>query len=601
MLKKFILNTLSSFVGAWIAFGLFLVSAFFLILGLIGNMASFSGTQFEQVKSGSILMIDLSGLIEEREKPFEPDFYTLFNGNFDSPQTLDVICQSIREAAVNDDIVAVYLKCGSLAASPATVNAIREELLSFKKRTAGKKQIIAYGDSYVQGAYYIASVADKIYMNPGGMLDLHGLGSSTPYFKQLFDKIGVEFQVVKVGTFKSAVEPYILEEMSVPARAQLDTLFTNMWSYIRTQVSSSRPNVTAAQINKLIDNDFISVAAPDFAVQSGLIDELVYERDVQQRLADIAGKEVKNLNFVGPVTLASQSPWADSYSAKKQIAVVYASGEIADGNSNQINFEDLVPVIIKLAEDENVKGMVLRVNSPGGSVFGSQQIGEALDYFQSQGKPLSVSMGDYAASGGYWISAKADRIFADPLTITGSIGIFGLLPNFRGTLEKIGVSMQSVSTNPEANFPTGFEPLTDSQLIAMQKYVDRGYEQFVTRVAEGRHMSVAQVKKIAEGRVWDAQTAQKIGLVDALGGIQDAVDWTASKANISSDYEIAAYPIVEPTFWNMLQMQSMSMTLGEFKQAVDNHDEQIINAYILRRLLSRKPLQARMPELKVIL
>lgn len=601
MLKKFFLNMLSSFVGAWIALALFIIAGIFLVIGMIGNLALSAESQVEQVKSRTILRISLEGAIAEREKATEPDIYSVLQGNLSAPQTLDVIVQAIKEAAINDDIIAIYLECGGLAASPATLDAIRHELLDFKKSTSGSKKIFAYGDSYNQGAYYVASVADCIYLNPAGMLELKGLGSSNLYLKGLFDKLGVEFQVVKVGTFKSAVEPYIMTDMSEPARAQLDTLFTNMWAYIREGIAESRKNVTPASIDSLVSKDFIMLADASEVLKAGLVDSLVYERDMKKRLAEISGREVEKLNMVGPATLAMQTPWADAYNSKNQIAVLFATGEIADGNSNEINYEDLVPVIVKLADDDNVKGLVLRVNSPGGSVFGSDQIGEALDYFKSKGKPLSVSMGDYAASGGYWISACADKIFADPLTITGSIGIFGLIPNFKGTLDKIGVNVATVSTNPIANFPNGINPMNEIQLAEMQKYVERGYEQFVGRVAKGRNMKVADVKKIAEGRVWDARTARKIGLVDSLGYLQNAIEWTASKANISSKYDVAAYPKIQPTIWNLIQLKSVAMTLGDFKKAVDMRDEDIINAYLLNRIIARKPVQARMPELKVTL
>lgn len=601
MLKRFFLNLLSSFVGAWIALALFLLSAILLVMGFMGNFALSSKGNFEQVKSRSILMIDLEGAIVEREIASEPDIYSVINGDLSSPQTLDVIVQSIREAANNKDIVAIYLKCGGLAAAPATLNAIRQELLDFKKSTDGAKKILAYGDSYTQGAYFVASVADCIYMNPDGMLDIKGLSSSNFYLKGLLDKLGVEFQVVKVGTFKSAVEPYTMSEMSEPARAQLDTLFNNMWKYIRDEIAESRKNLTSSKIDSLINRDFISLAKAEDVVKAGLIDSIAFERKFMNRLADISGRKVEELNFISPTTLAAQTPWANSYNSKKQIAVLFASGEIVDGNNNQINFEKLVPLIVSFAEDDNIKGLVLRVNSPGGSAFGSDQIGEALDYFKSKGKPLSVSMGDYAASGGYWISASADKIFADPLTITGSIGIFGLIPNFKGTLDKLGVNVATVSTNPNANFPTGFNPLNDIQLSEMQKYVERGYDQFINRVAKGRKMKVSDVKNIAEGRVWDAQTALKIGLVDSLGNLQDAINWTADKANLGTSFEIAAYPQIEPTIWNMIQLQSMAMNMDEFKKAVDLKDQKIINAFLLNKLLGRKPVQALMPELNVIL
>lgn len=597
MLKRFFLNMLSSFVGAWIALALFVISAILLVFGFAGNLALSAGSEVEQVKSRSILTIDLDGPIEERETPMEPDLMTVLQGNLQAPQTLDVIIESIREAAKNDDIVAIYLKCGSVSASAATLNAIRHELLEFKKTTDNKKKILAYADGYTQGCYFIASVADDIYLNPAGEMGLQGLSSSNFYMKGLLDKLGVQFQVVKVGTYKSAVEPYILDNMSDPARAQMDTLLGAMWGYIRSQIAESRHGLTPESIDSLVSKDFIAFSKASYALKAGLVDSLVYEREMNKRLSEISGREADKLNFVSPRTLVSKTPWSTAYNSKNQIAVLYACGEIADGNDNQINYEQLVPVIVKLADDEKVKGLVLRVNSPGGSVYGSTQIGEALDYFQSKGKPLAVSMGDYAASGGYWISANADKIFADPLTITGSIGIFGLLPNFKGTLDKLGVNVATVSTNPAAAFPSGFKPLDERQLAVMQKYVDQGYDDFTSRVAKGRKMKKEQVLRIAEGRVWAAPTALRIGLVDSLAYLGNAIEWTASKAGVSDNYDVAAYPRVEPTIWNMIQLGSMSM--ADLKHAVDVRDEEKLKIYLLRRILSRKPVQARMPEFKI--
>lgn len=599
MLKRFLLNMLSSFVGAWIAIALCVVSVILLFFGMVGNLALSSASNVEQVKSRSILAISLDGDIQEREMALEPDLSSVLRGKMEAPQSLDVIVQSIRDAAENDDIVAIYLKCGSLYAAPATLDAIRHELEEFKKTTDGKKKVLAYAESFTQGCYFIASVADEIYMNPAGQMDLRGLSSASYFMKGLFDKLGLEFQVVKVGTYKSAVEPYILNDMSDPARAQMDTLLGNMWGYIRGHIADSRKSVTPQLIDSLINRDFISVSDPSLAVTSGLVDSLIYERDMKQKLASISGREVEKLNLVGPSTLVSQSPWNAEYGSKKQVAVLYACGGIEDGNDNQINYEKLVPEIVRLADDEKVKALVLRVNSPGGSVFGSDQIGEALDYFKSKGKPFVVSMGDYAASGGYWISATADRIFADPLTITGSIGIFGLLPNFKGTLDILGVNVATVSTNPVANFPTGYQPLTDRQMAEMQKYVDRGYDQFTSRVAKGRGMDKEKVLSIAEGRVWDAQTALKIGLVDSLGYLRDAIDWAAAKASIASDYDVAAYPRIEPSIWNLIQLNSMSV--GELKKAADMKDMEKLKVYLIRRLLSRYPVQARMPEFVIAL
>lgn len=598
MLKRFVLNALSSFVGAWLALALAILSVVLLCVGIAGNFALSSASQVEKIKSRSILEIDLNGSIIEREQPVEPDLMTLMQGDFSTPQTLEQITLAIREAADNDDIVAIYLKCGGVAAGSATLDAIRHELTEFKKTTNGEKKIIAFAESFTQGAYFVGSVADCIYLNPAGQLDLKGLSMSSFYLKELLDKLGVQFQVAKVGTYKSAVEPYILDNMSEPARAQLDTLLGAMWGVVCDRICETRKQLTPEKIDSLISRDYIMLARPEDLVAAGLVDSLAYERNVMQRLADISGREVKKLNIVSPATLVTNSDWGTGAGQKNQIAVVYAVGEIADGNDNQINYERLVPIIQDLAEDDKVKGMVLRVNSPGGSVFGSDQIGEALDYFKSKGKSLVVSMGDYAASGGYWISAKADRIFADPLTITGSIGIFGLMPNFKGTLDKVGVNIATVSTNPGANFPTGFRPLTDEQLAQMQKYVERGYDQFVTRVATGRKMKKEQVLAIAEGRVWAAPTALKIGLVDQLGYLNEATEYAAKLAKIQDNYNVSTFPTVEPNFWSLIRMNSMS--ISEFAKAFNSGDQNVLDRYILSRILSRNPVQARMPEIRIV-
>lgn len=594
MLKKFFLNLASSFVGTWLALLIFIGAAILTVLGIVGSMAISGSNETASVESRSILKIDLDGAVTEREMPVEPSLSQLVSGGLETPQTLDVITMAIKEAAENDDIIAIYLKCGSLSASPATLNAIRHELQEFRK--SGKK-VYAYGDTFTQGCYFIASAADKVYMNPMGELSLQGMSSTNLYMKGLLDKLGVQFQVVKVGTYKSAVEPYILEDMSEPARAQMDTLLTNMWDYIAESISVSRIKMTDRRLNALIDSVNISYAPQQVAVKSGLIDKLMYEREMTKKLAEIAGKSEEKLNLVSPQTLVTQSPWSDAYDSKKRIAVLYAVGEIEDGNSNAIDYQTLVPLINKLADDENVKGMVLRVNSPGGSAFGSDQIGNALDYFQSKGKPLAVSMGDYAASGGYWISACADRIFADPLTITGSIGIFGLIPNFKGTMNMLGVNAATVSTNPEANFPTIIEPMTERQLQVMQKYVERGYDAFTSRVAKGRKMSQARVRQIGEGRVWDASKAQQIGLVDSLGYLQNAIDWVANKAKLNKDYDVAAYPEFKPTIWNMIPLGGSS--IEEMSNAISRNDWSLFNAYLIKKILARKPVQARMPAIMI--
>lgn len=595
MLKRFFLNTLSSFVGTWLALGLFGLSAFLLIFALLGKMSMFST---ENIEPNSILEIRLDGSIIEREKNGAPNLLKLMQGSLELPQNLEDIVEAIKEASENDDIRAIYLNCGNPDAGGATLDAIRHELLEFKKNTAGRKKIIAYGEGYSQGSYFVASVADEIYMNPAGELNLHGMSASNLYMKDLFDKLGVEFQVVKVGTYKSAVEPYIMQNMSEPARAQLDTLLTSMWDYTKKEISASRSAVSTAAIDSLVNIANISFAPSESAVKCGLVDKLAYYREIRSRLAELAGVEEEKLNIISPNVLVGSSRVKKDSNSDNQIAVLYLEGEIADGNNEEINYQKVVPQVLKLAEDENVKGLVVRVNSPGGSVYGSTQIGEAFDYFQSKGKVLTVSMGDYAASGGYWISAKANKIYADPLTITGSIGIFGLIPNFKGTLDKIGVNVETVSTNPSANFPGVLKPMDEQQLSVMQKYVERGYDQFTTRVAEGRKMSKQEVLKIAEGRVWSASSAKKIGLIDELGYLNQAIEWTAKQSKLGTDYQVVSYPKLEDNFWSILQSDASGMS-GLLALTQNQSKEEILKQWLIKKILSRKHIQALMPEIKV--
>lgn len=593
MLKKFFLNTLSSFVGAWIALILFGIVGIIVAVGLVANI---QGTESSVgVKKHSILTLELNGTIVESETPTSIDYITLMSGNVDKPQTLNVIVESLKEAANNKDIDALYIKCGAASASPATFNAIRTAVKDFKK--SGKK-IYAYGDAFTLGTYYVASVADKVYLNPYGQIAIQGLGSTTMFLKGLFDKLGVEFQVVKVGTFKSAVEPYISTQMSDPARAQLDTLFTTMWDYMKKGICENRKKLTSAEIDSLVNNGLMFSSA-DMAVKAGLVDEAVYERTMDERLAKLIDVDKKKLNFVSPSTLTGQLPWTDAYSSKNNIAVLYATGEIVDGASTGINYQKLVPIITQLADDDNIKGLVLRVNSPGGSAFGSDQIGEALDYFQSKKKPLAVSMGDYAASGGYWISCGADRIFADPLTITGSIGIFGLIPNVKGLADKVGVNLQSVATNPDADFPTMYTPMNERQLAIMQKYVNSGYDRFIKRVAKGRKMSEAKVRLIAEGRVWNAMKAKEIGLVDELGSLNNAIEWTAKKADVFSKYDISVYPVYEPSIWDMISSSDLEAAKIMKASYTDNVNDFVIE--LAQKILSRNRILARMPEFEIVI
>ena len=595
MLKKFFMNTLSSFVGAWLALVLFGVVAVIVCIGLVAQFG-LSGVADMSVPKGSVLSIKVSGNITERESAMDLDYMSLVMGDLESAQSLTTLVTAISEAKENKNISAIYLNCGGVSASPATLNALRNALLDFK--TSGKK-IIAYGGQYGTGDYYVASVADKLLINPGGAVSIQGLGGTNFYFKDLLDKLGVQIQVVKVGTYKSAVEPYILNEMSAPARAQLDTLYGNMWSVIRENICANRKGLSPAKIDTLVSKDFVFTQPATFDRAAGLVDQLIYERNVDSLVAAMVDKKKDDLKYVSPEAMVAQTNWGQAYKSKKQVAVLYAAGEIVDGGgAGTINYEKMVPEIVKLAEDDNVKGMVLRVNSPGGAVYGSEQIGEALDYFMSKGKPLAVSMGDYAASGGYWISCCSDRIFADPLTVTGSIGIFGLIPNVHGLAEKLGVNPQEVATNPGAKFPAIFFPMDASQEAAMQKYVELGYDKFVSRVARGRKMSEAKVRRIGEGRVWDAVKAKELGLVDELGSLEDATAWVAKQSKLGESYDVALYPSLEENILGMIPELGGMKAKNALVDALKGDYSEIAIKFA-ENLLKQKPLQARMPYFKV--
>lgn len=600
MLKKFFLNFLSSFIGAWVALGLFCVATAIVIFALIGKAGVSAMEDAQKVKSNTVLTLDLSGEIAEREQA--PDFSAMnvINGNLDVPLSLTRLIGAVRRAATDKDVRMIYIKCNGVQASPATLHALRDELLEFKK---SKKKIYAYGDGMGLGDYYIATVADSLFLNSAGSLGVKGLGGVTPYFKGLLDKVGVQMQVVKVGTFKSAVEPYISNEMSGPARAQLDTLYGNMWDVITEEICRSR-KIKADSLNSYINNDYLMLQEADFAVARKLVDKAVYERTMDQRIAFALGVDKEKVNFVGPTAL-NEDFFENEYSSSNQIAVLYATGEIAEGSKTGINCEVLVPVITKLADDDNVKGLVLRVNSPGGSVFGSELIGEALAYFKSKGKPFAVSMGDYAASGGYWISCDAQRIFADPLTVTGSIGIFGMIPNAAGLAEKVGVHPQYVSTNPKSDFPSLLRAMDEQQLAAMQTMVEKGYDKFVGRVAKGRNLPEEYVRRIAEGRVWDGRKALELKLVDQLGSLQDAIDWVQGKVTEKGgkNCAVAAYPQIDSNFWALVQ-QSMQQSVSDGVRTMLREEAMRMvpeaeYADEVEMVFMRRPVQARMMPLIV--
>lgn len=585
MLKKFFSNVLSSFMGAWIALMLFGAVATVVVLGIIGSLSDDDG---EKLTSGSVLCLNLDSEIAETNPLLSFDYASLMNGGNAKVQVLRDLVTGLEEGAANKDIKMLYISCKGVSAAPATLHALRDAVLKFKK--SGKK-IVAYGNSYSQADYYIASAADEIYLNPMGTVGLAGLSGTTMFFKNLLDKLGVKMQIFKVGTYKSAVEPYVNTEMSEPARAQFDTLYGAIWNVMSKEMAEAR-KIKPAQLDTLIDR-VIMMRNAHYAKNVNLVDSLVTGREMDNILADMVDRDVDDINYVTPQLLAARSDIFKSQGGKNQIAVIYACGEIAEGSKDGIDCETLVPVITDLADNDDVKAVVLRVNSPGGSVFGSAEIADALSYLQSNKKPLVVSMGDYAASGGYWISCEANKIYADPLTITGSIGVFGMIPDISGLLEKIGVTMSTVSTNPSAPYPSILQSFTPSQNEAMQQNIENIYTMFVERVAKGRKLKAERVRQIAEGRVWSAVTAKQIGLVDNLGSLEDAVECAAKLAGIEGQHTVGYYPEDAGSFVNKLMAMQAAQCMHLSRILGPQVSPQTVTQ--IYTILGRRPEQALIP------
>ena len=595
MMKKFILIVCGSFVGAFLAFMFFMIATMIMSFIIMGSMSMGGGKKSAAVVSKhSILDIDLGTEISERGGNDAVDMMTLLQGGgMPSSLGLNTVISAIENAADNDKVDGIFIECNGVSAAPATLQALRRALKEFKK---SGKWIAAYGHEGInQADYYLASVADSIYLNPVGAVDLHGMASVTPYMKKMLDKVGVEMQIVRVGTFKSAVEPYMLEDMSDANRLQQEHYLGTIWKEMLDSIAADR-KLQYDALNSLCDSVLITFDAQKL-IQNKLVDKLVYQNEMEDILrARTQVKKSDDLNYVAPEDLASD---LEASATGDHIAVLYAVGEIDGGSSFATTEEGIVSdklceTIYKLKDDDNVKGMVFRVNSPGGSAFGSEQIWKAIMDFKASGKPVAVSMGDYAASGGFYISCCADRIFAERTTLTGSIGIFGVIPSYSNLIEnKLGVHMASVKTNENGDMAAMGKKLTPAQLAALQNMVNNGYELFTKRCADGRHVTQDSIKKIAEGRVWDGITAKQIGLVDEFGGIREAVSWVANKAKLGKDYKTQNYPAIEDQFMAMLDKYMVtryeSRLKGEMGVLYDWHKQ-------LQRILGRDRILCLMPE-----
>ena len=518
--------------------GIILTSIVMFVISIIVVFSMLSSTETETVvKKNSIMMLDLNGSLVERTS--DNIFKELFDKE-DSTYGLDDILASIKKAKENDDIKGIYIQATSLNANFASLQEIRDALNDFKK---SGKFIVAYSDNYTQGMFYLSSVANKVLLNPKGAIEWRGLASQPLFLKGLLEKLGIEMQVFRVGTYKAAVERFSATEMSPANREQVTAYITSIWNEIITDVAASR-KISVDSLNNYA-NRMLMFYPAEQTVKSGMADTLIYKNDVRDYLKQLVkidkDDDLAVLGLDEMINVKKNTPKDKSGNI---IAVYYAFGEIDGGSSSTdedgIISNEVIKDLRKLKEDKDVKAVVLRVNSPGGSAFGSEQIWEAVCQLKKE-KPVIVSMGDYAASGGYYISCAADTIVAEPTTLTGSIGIFGLIPNAKGLTDKLGLSFDVVKTHKFADFGNIMRGMNTDEQTLLQMYINQGYDLFVSRCAEGRKMSKNEIEKIAEGRVWTGEAAKKIGLVDILGGIDKALEIAVKKAKVEG-YTVVGYP-----------------------------------------------------------
>lgn len=586
-MKDFIKNVLATMVGM---FGFFIVMGVIGMMSIIGMIAS--GNAAQNVEKNSVFVLNLSGTISEQgsENPL-----SMFTGENSLNSGLNDILSAIKKAKANDDIKGIYIEAGALMTNYATLQEIRNALDDFRK---SGKWIVAYGDFYTQGAYYVASVADKVYINPKGVVDWHGIGAQTMFYKDFMAKFGVKLQVVKVGTFKSATETFTEEKMSDANRLQTQTFIDGTWRNICAAVSKSR-GISVDSLNSYADS-YLALQSTETLVKAKMVDGMMYGDQVKDAVKKIM--KLDKDDDISQLTLNDMLNVKDGKVEGSEIAVYYAEGDIVQdpkaatmfGNNNYIASRKVCKDLEDLMNDDDVKAVVVRINSGGGDAYASEQMWHQMSELRKV-KPVVVSMGDYAASGAYYMSAPASWIVAQPNTLTGSIGIFAVIPDFSGLVtSKLGVRFDEVKTNRNSTFGnTMARPFNAEETAMLQASVNRGYSLFRQRVADGRRLPVESVEKIAQGRVWLATDALNIKLVDQLGGIDDAVKKAAQLAKLK-DYYTSDYPAAASWMDNLLNSMSSSgtyldeqlrQTLGDFYQPFT----------MLRSIDKREAIQARIP------
>ncbi len=586
-MKDFIKNVLATMVGM---FGFFIVMGVIGMMSIIGMIAS--GNAAQNVEKNSVFVLNLSGTISEQgsENPL-----SMFTGDNSLNSGLNDILSSIKKAKANDDIKGIYIEAGALMTNYATLQEIRNALADFRK---SGKWIVAYGDFYTQGAYYVASVANKVYINPKGIVDWHGIGAQTMFYKDFMAKFGVKWEVVKVGTFKSATETFTEEKMSDANRLQTQTFIDGTWRNVCAAVSKSR-GISVDSLNSYADS-YLALQATETLMKAKMVDGMMYGDQVKDAVKKMM--KLEKDDDIQQLTLNDMLNVKDGKVEGSEIAVYYAEGDIVQdpkaatmfGNNNYIASRKVCKDLEDLMNDDDVKAVVVRINSGGGDAYASEQMWHQMSELRKV-KPVVVSMGDYAASGAYYMSAPASWIVAQPNTLTGSIGIFAVIPDFSGLVTtKLGVRFDEVKTNRNSTFGNLMaRPFNAEEKAMLQASVNRGYSLFRQRVAEGRRLPVESVEKIAQGRVWLATDALNIKLVDQLGGIDDAVKKAAQLAKLK-DYYTSDYPAAASWMDAMLNSMSSSgtyldeqlrQTLGDFYQPFT----------MLRSIDKREAIQARIP------
>lgn len=581
-MKQFFKMMFASALGVFVAMILLFVVTTMIFVGVAASLESTAYTP----KANTVYKIVLDGTVSDRveENPF-----AYFMNEDKKELSLKELLYSIDQAKKNSDVKGVYLEAKNLAAGSASLEALRRALADFKE---SGKFIVAYADSYAQGCYYLCSMADKVFMNPQGILDIHGLASQTMFYTGLLDKLGVKMEIFKVGTYKGAVEPFMLEKLSDANREQINSYMQSIWGNVTTGIAQSR-NISTDVVNQYA-NDGIMFANPEKTVEMGFVDELAYKSDAEQYVKELSGQMGDVLKTAGYEKIKTITD-KEKIKADK-IAVLYAEGEIVQGessspfNTEKNITEKVASELIKLKNDSSVKAVVLRVNSPGGNAYTSEQIWKQVVELKKV-KPIVVSMGDVAASGGYYISCAASKIVAEPNTLTGSIGIFGIFPNLTGLFNKIAVTTDVVKTNTYADFGDMSRPMTDGEKLLLQKYIERGYDTFITRCADGRDMTKEAINEIGQGRVWTGEQALKIGLVDEMGGIGTAIAKAAELADVT-DYSITSVSSSKDFFTTLLEKQLEDVKMSVVKSFMGTEFNEFIT---LQKIKSSAGIQARLP------